>query len=219
MVLETGICVIQCSWVVRKWGVLREARKRGKTFDEFVGGEEVVGVEERKVVVRRGGRRDWSFAGFFVAMNRRHGEGLGGEDAEKGESVRVEVKHGLRVTTSTTCSDETLVSQEPRRPDPVHAPNDPPRRNPGSEKDSRNKKDSKHESDPKNEKDSIVEKDASVEMGSQKEKDPKSEKDFKTEKDTKGENDSQSSKSDDPSQLRADTGKEENVQCFEEEKR
>lgn len=104
--------------------------------------------------MRRGAPRDWSFAGFFVAMNRRHGEELEGEDAEKGESVRVEVKHGLKVNTiSATSSDESLLSQEPRRPASVHAPNDPLRRNLGSEEDSKNEKDSKDESDFKNERD------------------------------------------------------------------
>ncbi|RDI87026.1 hypothetical protein Vi05172_g3097 [Venturia inaequalis] len=131
MVLETGICIIQCSWIVRKWGTLREARRRGKSFDEFVGdgGEVAVSVEEKEVgrcVERRRGPRDWSFAGVFAALNRRHGEGVGESDTEKGVDVNRAKK--LVTTASATSSDESLVCQ---RPDPVYTPDDPPRRNSG----------------------------------------------------------------------------------------
>ncbi|TLD38952.1 hypothetical protein E2P81_ATG01495 [Venturia nashicola] len=126
MVLETGICFIQCSWLVRKWGVLREARRKGKSFDEFVGGEDVLHVNVMKSdrVGRDGGPREWSFAGVFAALNRRHGEGA---DIEKGGIGKGEGKHATKVitTSSATSSDESLVCQ---RPDPVYTPTHPPRR-------------------------------------------------------------------------------------------
>lgn len=209
MVLETGICIIQCSWIVRNWGVLREARRKGKSFDEFVGGEEVVKVERREVLTRTGGPRDWSFAGIFAAMNRRHGEGLEGGDAEKGDGMGAEVKRGAKVVTvsSAASSDESLVCQQPRRPDPVLKPDDTLGRNSRSQEDANNEPESNNEKDARREKDFNNERESTTEKEFQRKQDPMSANDF------------QSINSEDSSRFGADRGDEENVKSLEEGKR
>lgn len=157
MVLETGICLVQCSWVVRNWGTLREAWGKGVSFDEFVAvgrcevGGKVEGFGERR---REGGPRDWSFAGVFAALNRRHGDCLMDAEMDAGKGAK------LVTTSSATCSDESLVFQ---RPDPIFTPSDPPRRSgkdfhhesapmANDEKLSRLDRDAKNEHDIRNKK-------------------------------------------------------------------
>lgn len=81
MALEVGICVIQGSWILRKWGTLREARRVGKSFDEFTGVDaaNVTPIEKKKehefVQTDDGSEkfnRNWSISSLFAALNRRH---------------------------------------------------------------------------------------------------------------------------------------------------
>jgi hypothetical protein len=79
MALEIGICIIQCSWICRKWAILKEARKLGKSFDEYTGQDTSAEEKSKQQFVRpkhgpRESRRPFSISAFFAAMNRRHGE-------------------------------------------------------------------------------------------------------------------------------------------------
>jgi hypothetical protein len=138
MVLEIGICIIQCSWIVRKWGTIREARREGKTFDEFMGGKEVLGKKEKAEVVSTVGPRDWrvvlSLSGMFVAINRRHGEDKSADGVENGANAFMREKVESQVTNTTT--GENLESQELCFPSSTYAPGHPPRRGSKSEPDS-----------------------------------------------------------------------------------
>lgn len=131
MVLETGICVIQCSWLVRYWGKIREARREGKSYDEFVSGEDGGGEKRGGVSRRRDvGPRDWremfSLSAMYAAMNRRHGEGMSVDAAEKGSTSFLERKEESVVTTIAT-------GESPHYPAPVYAPCNSPKR--GSKND------------------------------------------------------------------------------------
>jgi hypothetical protein len=124
MVLETGICLVQCSWIVRKWSTIKEARKEGKTFDEFVGEEEVSEKKENAEVLRSCvGPRDWrgilSLSGMFAAINRRHGEEKSVSDVEKGATASTEERDDSQVVVT----HETCEVQEPQAPPSIYTPN------------------------------------------------------------------------------------------------
>jgi len=123
MILEIGIVLIQLSWVWRKRKILKEARKAGKTYDEYIGQDAPTAETSRSSFVRvDDAPSEWDkscrrMSDMFSAIHKRHESEKEMSQVEKGLS-----KDGYG---QGPFYKNEIVTKKPAIPAPTYLPSDP----------------------------------------------------------------------------------------------